>query len=313
MFSLLLKEFIFEFYAHILAYGMKGSSLLTETYRKMVLYVLSQCKAKSLYVPLVTSDSAFQRVAVRSTSNAPLTLLQLQKDVWTEAKKTQKSSIISHFKNHNKFNGVCVKDSAGSIGLLHENRSPSHTATLSENTRSMVVQHFKSGIEVLDQEDDIDEQINEPCNASSFLSDEMLEKVDDDALEAAEKILQDNAYNDIRIQDLELSEAKLQNMEFLNEEQSLSDISTMFENEHDVEENQGTSTRVLYETEVTEMLGTQSESHYKLFKYNFKLMLLHLKTDTRCDNQKWKEVSNITFVHMFDTQDSIESRPACLC
>ena len=214
--------------AHILAYGMKGSSLLTDTYRKMLLYVLSLCKAKNLYIPLVTSDSAFQRVAVRSATNEPITLLQLQKDVWSEAKKTQKSAIISHFKNLNKFDSECVNVSSHPIVVYQENRPTNHTASLSENTRSMVVQHLKSGIHVLNQ-DDIDDHTDESCTALNLLSDEILETIDEAALEAAEKVLQDTD-DDFRIQNLELWDTEFQTLDILNEDKTLSDILDMFEN-----------------------------------------------------------------------------------
>ena len=291
--------------AHILAYGMKGFTLLTDTYRKMLLYVLSLCKAKNLYIPLVTSDSAFQRVAVRSASNEPLTLLQLQKDVWSEAKKTQKSAIISHFKNLNKFNSECVNVSSHPIVVHQENRPTNHTASLSEHTRSMVVQHFKSGIHVLDQEDDIDDHTDESCTALNFLSDEMLETVDEAALEAAERVLQDTD-DDFRIKNLELWDTEFQTLDILNEDKTLSDVLDMFENMYHKEESKDNVNRDINKDETMEVSEIQDKINYKITEQTFELILSHLRTDTRTNNQKWQDLDNTAFIHMFDTQDNIK-------
>ena len=90
-------------YAHIIGYAMKGYSLTTDVYRSMMLQTLDTCKQKGLHVPIVTSDSAFQRVAVRGSNNEPLTLFQAQKDCWAEVTKLQKSAIIAKFRSINKY------------------------------------------------------------------------------------------------------------------------------------------------------------------------------------------------------------------
>ena len=60
------------------------------------------CNRKGLHVPAVSFDGQWHNMAVRSLQKKPLTMLQLQKDVWRESEKTQKSEIVRMFENSNK-------------------------------------------------------------------------------------------------------------------------------------------------------------------------------------------------------------------
>jgi hypothetical protein len=72
----------------------KGYSLNGETMRKILTSVQNKCYQRGVHVPAISFDGQWHNFAVRSQGNHPLTLLQLQKDVWKEAEKTQKSEIV---------------------------------------------------------------------------------------------------------------------------------------------------------------------------------------------------------------------------
>ncbi|MEW8546432.1 MAG: YqaJ viral recombinase family protein, partial [Candidatus Thiodiazotropha sp.] len=80
----------------------KGYSLKTDTMRKIYESVMAECNKKGLHVPAISFDGQWHNIAVRSCDNKPLTLLQLQKDVWRESERTQKSEIVKMFDSLNK-------------------------------------------------------------------------------------------------------------------------------------------------------------------------------------------------------------------
>ena len=80
----------------------KGYSLNTETMRSIYEKVMNECHRKGLHVPAVSFDGQWHNIAVRSVQNKPLTILQLQKDVWKESERIQKTEIIKMFENLNK-------------------------------------------------------------------------------------------------------------------------------------------------------------------------------------------------------------------
>ena len=77
-----------------ICYAMKGYSLSNAVFREMHLEVLQSLHASGIYTPISSSDGQWHRVAVRDEQDQPLTLLQLQKDTFQEAKKMQKSAIL---------------------------------------------------------------------------------------------------------------------------------------------------------------------------------------------------------------------------
>ena len=76
------------------AYGLKGYSLPTDTLRTMVDDVLKECSVRGLYVPVCSFDGQWCRLVIRDKESKPLTVLQLQKDVFSEAKKLSKAEIV---------------------------------------------------------------------------------------------------------------------------------------------------------------------------------------------------------------------------
>ena len=79
----------------------KGYSLSTDVMRNIAEEVLNMCYEKSLHVPAQSFDGQFHNLVVRSIKKEPLTLLQLQKDTWTDAQKTQKSEMVNAFSKLN--------------------------------------------------------------------------------------------------------------------------------------------------------------------------------------------------------------------
>ncbi|MEW8542406.1 MAG: YqaJ viral recombinase family protein, partial [Candidatus Thiodiazotropha sp.] len=84
-----------ELHAVPIAYGLKGYSLSTQTLRAMMEYVLFECHKRGLYVPVCSCDGQWHRVAVRDRHDNPLTLLQLQKDIWKYVRSLDKGVIMN--------------------------------------------------------------------------------------------------------------------------------------------------------------------------------------------------------------------------
>ena len=55
-------------------------------------FVLLECHRRGLYVPVCSLDG--YRLAVRDRSDNPLTLLQLQKEVWKSVQTLDKSRLL---------------------------------------------------------------------------------------------------------------------------------------------------------------------------------------------------------------------------
>ncbi|VDI60616.1 Hypothetical predicted protein [Mytilus galloprovincialis] len=82
-------------------FSMKGYSLTSSVMRKMIDDTLQRCYLNGLYTPVVSFDGQWSQLAVRSSNGYPLTILQLQKDVFRESKKMSKSEIVRSIKNTN--------------------------------------------------------------------------------------------------------------------------------------------------------------------------------------------------------------------
>ncbi|VDI80060.1 Hypothetical predicted protein [Mytilus galloprovincialis] len=68
-------------------FSMKGYSLTSSVMRKMIDDTLQKCYPNGLYTPVVSFDGQWSQLAVISSNGYPLTILQLQKDVFRESKK----------------------------------------------------------------------------------------------------------------------------------------------------------------------------------------------------------------------------------
>ena len=80
----------------------KGYSLDTGTMRKIVETVLDECKSSGLHVPAISFDGQWHNICVRTSENQPLTLLQLQRDLWKRVENMKKETILRELKQMSK-------------------------------------------------------------------------------------------------------------------------------------------------------------------------------------------------------------------
>ena len=80
----------------------KGYSLDTITMRNILEPVLDTCKQAKIHVPAISFDGQWHNIAVRDVNEKPLTMLQLQKDVWKRVEKMPKRDILKSIFEMNK-------------------------------------------------------------------------------------------------------------------------------------------------------------------------------------------------------------------
>lgn len=80
----------------------KGYSLSTENMRLIVEEVHKKCHSHGIHIPCQSFDGQWHGLVTRTKDGCPLTILQLQKDVWKEAEQKKKNEIIAYFKQMNK-------------------------------------------------------------------------------------------------------------------------------------------------------------------------------------------------------------------
>ena len=97
-------------YAVPVAYALKGYSLTSTVLKQMIDDVLTKCFELGLYVPAVSYDGQWSRLAVRSGCGAPLTVLQLQKDVFKDAKAASRTEIMDVIKKSNVVEARSIDD-----------------------------------------------------------------------------------------------------------------------------------------------------------------------------------------------------------
>lgn len=68
----------------------------------MLEQVHTECHKAGIHIPAVSFDGQWHNIVTRSASGKPLTIYQLQKDVWQEAERTSKSDIIKVLSNLGK-------------------------------------------------------------------------------------------------------------------------------------------------------------------------------------------------------------------
>ncbi|KAK7507914.1 hypothetical protein BaRGS_00000879 [Batillaria attramentaria] len=97
------------------AYALKGYSLTSSVLRQLIDEVLKRCFERGLYVPAVSFDGQWASASVRTKNGDPLTLLQLQKDVYKEAQKTTKSDMLRQIKQTNVVSATTCADVAKQV------------------------------------------------------------------------------------------------------------------------------------------------------------------------------------------------------
>lgn len=84
------------------AYGLKDYKFTAGAMRKATESVLAECSERGLHVVLLATDGQWYKLMVRDELNKPLTIYQLQRDVWDEAKKVSRPAILSLLKDQCK-------------------------------------------------------------------------------------------------------------------------------------------------------------------------------------------------------------------
>ena len=79
--------------------AMKGYSLPIRTMRSMLEEVLQACHDGGIHVACTAFDGQFIKLALRDLNDRPLTLAQLQKDVYSEAKANSRATMCSIIAN----------------------------------------------------------------------------------------------------------------------------------------------------------------------------------------------------------------------
>ncbi|XP_052268567.1 uncharacterized protein LOC127869949 [Dreissena polymorpha] len=83
------------------AWLTKGYSLDTQTMRQISEGVHMKCHAAGIHIPCQSFDGQWHNIVTRTIDNKPLTILQLQKDVWREVEQMRKQTIITKFREIN--------------------------------------------------------------------------------------------------------------------------------------------------------------------------------------------------------------------
>ena len=85
-----------------IAYGLKDYKLTSSAMRQATNYVLSKLSEKGIRVCSFSTDGQWINLMVRDASGKPLTLLQLQKDVWSKVQKISKPDLVKLIGGLNK-------------------------------------------------------------------------------------------------------------------------------------------------------------------------------------------------------------------
>jgi hypothetical protein len=91
-------------------FEFRGRGLAWEIYRDQIIFLTRSplFLKRNLHVPIISFDGQWYRVLVRDSNGYPLTQLQLQEDVFVEAKKTSKSEIINYIMSANMIQNLDV-------------------------------------------------------------------------------------------------------------------------------------------------------------------------------------------------------------
>ena len=172
------------------AYGLKGYSLKSEAMRSMMETVLSECKKRGIYIPVCSMDGQWNRLVVRDKENQPLTLCQLQKDVWSKAKSMPKPEIIRNILALQKVNSK-HGSSLHVKGLKFGEKSPS-LATTPDILQSLKNLPNPSDPEIIDKDNpEIGDLDSVPAIGNfilDILPDNMTNAMDESATESVKNV-----------------------------------------------------------------------------------------------------------------------------
>lgn len=178
-----------------IAYGLSGYSLKVDSIRELMLTLILQCEQNGMRVDAVSADGQFCRLAIRDKDGRPLTLLQLQKDVWEKCKKmtkadqmkqvTQLNDIgrIKDFDTLNERASISIqKNDDGDItspiivGCLDQN---TQTVFTPQNIKQLIISPSKKKTNNIDDDNTNSDNSNE-IDLLNYLPIEVIELLDED-------------------------------------------------------------------------------------------------------------------------------------
>ena len=105
-------------------------------------FILFECYRRGLYVPVCFSDGQCQILVVDDRSDIPLTLLQLQNEVWESVKKLDKSRLLYEISSLNVVFGVeniTELNQYVEIDMIHNDTSKTITVSTLKPGRNLQV------------------------------------------------------------------------------------------------------------------------------------------------------------------------------
>lgn len=87
--------------AHVVGYAMKGPSMRQSVLRNMMKDVINSCEQQGLSVLITASDGQWHQYGVKDDNDLPLTVHQLQKQVWGKIRSLDKSKLQTRIRNNN--------------------------------------------------------------------------------------------------------------------------------------------------------------------------------------------------------------------
>jgi hypothetical protein len=85
-----------------IAFGLKDYKLTSGAFRNATNYVINKCQEKGLQICSLSTDGQWIQLMTRDNDGTPLTMLQLQKEVWSKSQKKSKVDICKYISGLNK-------------------------------------------------------------------------------------------------------------------------------------------------------------------------------------------------------------------
>ncbi|MEW8545065.1 MAG: YqaJ viral recombinase family protein, partial [Candidatus Thiodiazotropha sp.] len=186
--------------SHPIAYAMKGSSLPANNFRQMVDHVIAACESKGLPILVICTDGQWARYGARDFDEQPLTVLQVQRDTWKEAKSETKQNLQKWLKglnfvnteNENALAQICIlKDSGNNNRLIVGGLISTETKP---KTSSSLLKVIYQGIKrkttlVAAQDKSSQEMLTDPITSTVTAAEEILQTLAKEKTEADTDVL----------------------------------------------------------------------------------------------------------------------------
>ena len=109
-------------HAFPIAYGFKGYSMSTETMRKMINDVLYALFIRGIYAPVVSYDGQWGKLAFQAPDGTPLTILELQRQLYNDVKARSVTAVIKNIFETNVVKADTFVDLLENVDLMYSER-----------------------------------------------------------------------------------------------------------------------------------------------------------------------------------------------